>query len=72
MMQNRIHDYIGSEQQTKKVNIAHIRVGAANIEPSPQIRNLGAMFEPMFTMKSQVNAMTRAVLHLFHCIVLVT
>ena len=51
---------IGSEQQTKKVNIAHIRVGTANIEPSPKIRNLGAMLEPTLTMKSQVNAMTRA------------
>ena len=51
---------IGSKQQLEKVKISHIRVGASNIEPSSDIRNLGAMFDTSLTMEKQITSMSKA------------
>ncbi|XP_038071089.1 uncharacterized protein LOC119739982 [Patiria miniata] len=51
---------LGSTQPIKKVNIDHVRVGDAHIEPSTNVRNLGVMFDSAMKMDCQVTALSKA------------
>ncbi len=53
---------LGSKWQILEVNIEHIRVGDAHIEPSTNVRKLGVMFDSAMAMENhQVTAISKAV-----------
>ena len=51
--------FLGTKQQLQKADLRVIRVGQAEIEPSPIVRNLGVIFDQQMTMINHVNSVTR-------------
>ncbi len=54
---------LGTPQQCAKIESVHIKVGSSVIQPKPEVRNLGVIFDQGMTLKSHVAATSKAAYH---------
>jgi hypothetical protein len=51
---------LGSPNHLKKMKLPQLRIGGNYIQPSPSVRNIGAIFDASMTMETHVNTICRS------------